>query len=143
MAFDQTALAASAARTLVRRALTDDIATNRTLIGAHVNGRLVNLPTFHTPFLCETSARRGLVRMSDLDGLRILRRSTAHGAAGAVHRLSPGTKLTIGPAVDEADGREADPRSRDLDKDLGAPRLAARRAAASKPAGSPVSASGS
>ncbi|WP_437766844.1 hypothetical protein WMF27_22425 [Sorangium sp. So ce281] len=65
MALDQTALAAPAARTSVRKALADDIAKNRPILGAHVNGRLVDL---HPPFHCDDSARIGLVRASAPDG---------------------------------------------------------------------------
>ncbi|WP_438044784.1 hypothetical protein [Sorangium sp. So ce128] len=63
MALDQTALAAPAARTTVRKALADDIAKNRPILGAHVNGRLADL---HTHF--DDSARIGLVRTSAPDG---------------------------------------------------------------------------
>ncbi|WP_437519802.1 hypothetical protein WME79_25140 [Sorangium sp. So ce726] len=111
MAIDQTALAASAARTTVRKALADDIAKNRPILGAHVNGRLIDL---HTPFYCDDSARLGPVRTSAPDGL----------SANVV----------------------AAPRSRDLDKALGAmplEELADRRAAESKLPRLAVSASGS
>ncbi|CAN94648.1 MULTISPECIES: hypothetical protein [Sorangium] len=67
MALDQTALAAPAARTTVRKALADDIAKNRPILGAHVNGRLVDLH-LHTPFHFDDSARIGLVRTSAPDG---------------------------------------------------------------------------
>ncbi|HTN89317.1 MAG TPA: threonine--tRNA ligase [Sorangium sp.] len=97
MALDQTAQAASAARTTVREALADDIAKDRTVIGARVNGRLLDL---HTPFQRDGSTRIEPVRTSDPDGLRIIRHSTAHIMADAVQRLFPGTKVTIGPAID-------------------------------------------
>ncbi|WP_437910878.1 hypothetical protein WME95_24815 [Sorangium sp. So ce327] len=64
MALDQTALAAPAARTTVRKALADDIAKNRPILGAHVNGRLIEL---HTPFHFDDSAPIGLVRTSAPD----------------------------------------------------------------------------
>jgi threonyl-tRNA synthetase len=39
--------------------------------------------------------------MSDPRGLAVIRHSTAHVMADAVQRLFPGTKVTIGPAIDE------------------------------------------
>ncbi|MDC0676625.1 hypothetical protein [Sorangium atrum] len=117
MALDQTALAASAARTTVRKALVDDIAKNHPIPGAHVKGRLIDL---HTHFLCDDVARIGLVRTSNPDGPCVVRRSTEHVVTA--------------------------PGSRDLEKDLEAmpfEELADRRAAAWKLPRRAMSASGS
>lgn len=113
MALDQTALAAPAARTTVRKALADDIAKNRTILGTHVNGRLVDLH-LHTPFFYDDPAGIGRIRASAPDG--------------------PSANVV------------AAPRSRDLDRALGAmplEELADRRAAESKLPRLAVSASGS
>ncbi len=42
-----------------------------------------------------------VVRASDPDGLAVIRHSTAHVMADAVQRLFPGTKVTIGPSIED------------------------------------------
>ena len=42
-----------------------------------------------------------VVRDSDAEGLEVIRHSTAHVMADAVQRLFPGTKVTIGPAIED------------------------------------------
>jgi threonyl-tRNA synthetase len=97
MALDHTAQAASAARTTVGEALADAISKDKTIIGAKVDGRVVDL---HTAFLRGDGTRLTPIRATDPDGLRIIRHSTAHIMADAVQRLFPGTKVTIGPAIE-------------------------------------------
>ncbi|WP_245677810.1 threonine--tRNA ligase [Chondromyces crocatus] len=62
-----------------------------------VGGRVVDL---HTPFRHDGATPVEPIRTTDADGLRIIRHSTAHVMADAVQRLFPGTKVTIGPAID-------------------------------------------
>ena len=83
--------------TTARECLADAIAKDRTIIGARVNGRVVDL---HTPFQRDATTPIVPIRSTDPDGLRIIRHSTAHVMADAVQRLFPGTKVTIGPAID-------------------------------------------
>ncbi|NUQ79816.1 MAG: threonine--tRNA ligase, partial [Polyangiaceae bacterium] len=85
------------ARVTAREVLADAIAKDRTIIGARVSGRVVDL---HTPFDRDAAAAIEPIRTTDADGLRIIRHSTAHVMADAVQRLFPGTKVTIGPAID-------------------------------------------
>ncbi|MDP9035812.1 MAG: threonine--tRNA ligase [Myxococcota bacterium] len=59
-------------------------------------GRLVDL---HTP-VDAGSGELMPVRATDRDGLAVIRHSAAHVMADAVQRLFPGTKVTIGPAID-------------------------------------------
>jgi threonyl-tRNA synthetase len=59
-------------------------------------GRVVDLLTPVDP-----SAPLTPVLDSEPAGLRVIRHSTAHVMADAVQRLFPGTKVTIGPAIDE------------------------------------------
>ncbi len=80
----------------VRDVLAAQIANDPSIIGAKVDGRVVDV---HTPFPLREGARVDPVRSSDQDGLRIIRHSTAHVMADAVQRLFPGTKVTIGPAI--------------------------------------------
>jgi len=79
-----------------REILANAIAKDRTIIGARVNGRVVDL---HTPFRHDASTQVEPVRSTDPDGLRIIRHSSAHVLADAVQQLFPGTKVTIGPAI--------------------------------------------
>jgi threonyl-tRNA synthetase len=46
-------------------------------------------------------ARLRILRVGDEDALRVLRHSTAHVLAEAVQHLYPGTKIAIGPAIDD------------------------------------------
>jgi threonyl-tRNA synthetase len=60
-------------------------------------GRTVDL---HTPI--EASASDLVpIRATDPGGLAVIRHSTAHVMADAVQRLFPGTKVTIGPAIED------------------------------------------
>ena len=60
------------------------------------SGRTVDL---HTPV--EANASFEVVRATDREGLAVIRHSTAHVMADAVQRLFPGTKVTIGPAIED------------------------------------------
>jgi len=41
------------------------------------------------------------IRATDKDGIQVIRHSTAHVMADAVQKLFPGTKVTIGPAIED------------------------------------------
>jgi threonyl-tRNA synthetase len=60
------------------------------------NGKVVD---FHTPI----DAATPITPILDTDpaGLRVIRHSTAHVMADAVQRLFPGTRVTIGPAIED------------------------------------------
>src|SRR5271170_4719971 len=60
------------------------------------SGHIVDL---HTPIDPSTTIEP--IRATDPDGLKVIRHSTAHVMADAVQRLFPGTKVTIGPAIDD------------------------------------------
>ena len=60
------------------------------------NGKVVDL---HTPV--DPNAVLTPIKASDPKGLDVIRHSTAHVMADAVQRLFPGTKVTIGPAIDD------------------------------------------
>ncbi len=53
----------------------------------------------HTPV--DADAALTPILATDADGLAVIRHSTAHVMADAVQRLFPGTKVTIGPAIDD------------------------------------------
>jgi threonyl-tRNA synthetase len=65
-------------------------------VAAKLNGRVVD---FHTPV--HESGHLELIPVDSKEGLAVLRHSTAHLMASAVMKLFPGTKLAIGPAIDE------------------------------------------
>jgi threonyl-tRNA synthetase len=81
-----------AARELVAKKglLSDDV------VAVKIGGRVVDL---HTPV--DQDAAFEVVRASDKDGLQVIRHSTAHVMADAVQKLFPGTKVTIGPAIED------------------------------------------
>ena len=65
-------------------------------VAAKLNGQVVD---FHTPI--RESGKLELISVDTPEGLAVLRHSTAHLMASAVVKLFPGTKLAIGPAIDE------------------------------------------
>ena len=72
---------------------------DKDVIAVKYRGRTVDL---HTPL--DTTATPGdltLIHAKDADGLAVIRHSTAHVMADAVQRLFPGTKVTIGPAIED------------------------------------------
>src|ERR1700733_1739093 len=70
---------------------------DKDVIAVKYRGRAVDL---HTPVEASASELTP-IRATDGDGLAVIRHSTAHVMADAVQRLFPGTKVTIGPAVDD------------------------------------------
>ncbi|HEY1959448.1 MAG TPA: threonine--tRNA ligase [Polyangiaceae bacterium] len=69
---------------------------DKDVIAVNAGGRAVDLMTPidpATPF--------EPIHAKDPAGLRVIRHSTAHVMADAVQRLFPGTKVTIGPAIDD------------------------------------------
>ncbi len=70
--------------------LSDDV------VAIKVDGKVVDLHSFvDATTTCE------VVRATDKDGLQVIRHSTAHVMADAVQKLFPGTKVTIGPAIED------------------------------------------
>src|SRR5262245_34692617 len=74
-----------------------EIAKDKSIIGAKIDGRVLDV---HTPFTRTETTKIEPIRASDPDGLRIVRHSAAHVMADAVQKLFPGTKVTFGPATD-------------------------------------------
>jgi threonyl-tRNA synthetase len=70
---------------------------DKDVIAVKYRGRAVDL---HTPIEASASEITP-IRATDADGLAVIRHSTAHVMADAVQRLFPGTKVTIGPAIDD------------------------------------------
>ncbi|MBX3192271.1 MAG: threonine--tRNA ligase [Labilithrix sp.] len=70
--------------------LADDVVAVRT------GGRVVDL---HSPI--DPTATFEVIRATDKDGIQVIRHSTAHVMADAVQKLFPGTKVTIGPAIED------------------------------------------
>ncbi len=61
-----------------------------------------------------------VIRETDPEGLHVIRHSTAHVMADAVQRLFPGTKVTIGPAIEDGFYYDFDrPDGPFTDEDLG------------------------
>jgi threonyl-tRNA synthetase len=86
-----------ATRTTARELFADRLEKDKQIIGALIGDRVVDL---HTPVEIPEGAEVKPIRANDERGLAIIRHSTAHVMADAVQRLFPGTKVTIGPAID-------------------------------------------
>lgn len=67
------------------------------VVAVQIGTRTVDL---HTP-VDATLAELRPIRATDPEGLAVIRHSTAHVMADAVQRLFPGTKVTIGPAIED------------------------------------------
>ncbi len=80
-----------------REILASATGLDKDVIAVRYRGRTVDL---HTP-LEATAADLTPVRATDPEGLAVIRHSTAHVMADAVQRIFPGTKVTIGPAIDD------------------------------------------
>jgi threonyl-tRNA synthetase len=65
-------------------------------VAGRVNGRLVD-----TSHRVETDAQVAIVTARDVDGLEIVRHSTAHLLAQAVKQLFPSAQVTIGPVIED------------------------------------------
>jgi threonyl-tRNA synthetase len=70
---------------------------DKDVIAVTYRGRTVDL---HTP-VDASGTELKVIHASDPEGLSVIRHSTAHVMADAVQRLFPGTKVTIGPAIDD------------------------------------------
>src|SRR5690606_33078005 len=64
-------------------------------LAGKVNGKLVD-----TSYLIENDTELPLVPERDVDGVDVLRHSTAHLMAMAVQELFPGAQVTIGPVIE-------------------------------------------
>jgi threonyl-tRNA synthetase len=69
---------------------------DKDVIAVNAGGRIVDLLTPVDP-----STPMEPVHAKDPAGLKVIRHSTAHVMADAVQRLFPGTKVTIGPAIED------------------------------------------
>ncbi len=69
---------------------------DKDVIAVRLGDRTVDL---HTPV--DASSSLTPIRATDPLGLAVIRHSSAHVMADAVQRLFPGTKVTIGPAIDD------------------------------------------
>jgi threonyl-tRNA synthetase len=88
---------------------------SKDVVAIKVDGKVVDL---HTPV--DAAATFELVRTTDKDGLKVIRHSTAHVMADAVQKLFPGTKVTIGPAIEDGFYYDFDKKDGGFtDEDLG------------------------
>ena len=86
-------------RKTAREILADAAKLDKDIVAVSYRGRTVDL---HTPLDAGVSAAELTpIRATDDKGLAVIRHSTAHVMADAVQRLFPGTKVTIGPAIED------------------------------------------
>lgn len=86
----------------------------RVACAGEVNGNIVDLRT-----VLEEDCELNIVTVNDPAGLKVIRHTASHVLAQAVKRLYPGSKVTIGPAIEDGFyyDFDAEPFSReDLDK---------------------------
>ncbi|MGD0526550.1 MAG: threonine--tRNA ligase [Polyangiaceae bacterium] len=90
---------ANATRRTPREILAAAGKLEKDVIAVKYRSRTVDL---HTP-IDDTATAADLtpIHAKDADGLGVIRHSTAHVMADAVQRLFPGTKVTIGPAIED------------------------------------------
>jgi len=87
------------------------------IVAVRVDGKIVDL---HTPIEATRAEAMTPIVASEPDGLFVVRHSTAHVMADAVQRLFPGTKVTIGPAIEDGFYYDFDkPGSGFTEEDLG------------------------
>jgi threonyl-tRNA synthetase len=79
-----------------RELLVEQGAMSDDVVAVRAEGKIVDL---HTPIDPKTAITP--IKATDPDGLAVIRHSTAHVMADAVQRIFPGTKVTIGPAIDD------------------------------------------
>jgi threonyl-tRNA synthetase len=85
------------------------------VIAVRVDGHVYDLMTPLPP-----DAPLEVIRETDAAGLEVIRHSSAHVMADAVQRLFPGTKVTIGPAIEDGFYYDFDrPDGNFTDEDLG------------------------
>ncbi|HEY5242652.1 MAG TPA: threonine--tRNA ligase, partial [Polyangiaceae bacterium] len=90
---------ANATRRTPRELLSAAGKLDKDVIAVKYRGHTVDL---HTPVdATATAADLAPIHAKDQDGLAVIRHSTAHVMADAVQRLFPGTKVTIGPAIED------------------------------------------
>ncbi|WP_394847159.1 threonine--tRNA ligase [Pendulispora brunnea] len=71
---------------------------DKDIVAVTIGGKLFDL---HTPVETTDPTALTPVRATEPLGLEVIRHSTAHVMADAVQRLFPGTKVTIGPAIED------------------------------------------
>jgi threonyl-tRNA synthetase len=71
---------------------------DRNVVAVKLGGTIVDL---HTPVEVTDPSALKIIRDNEPEGLEVIRHSTAHVMADAVQRLFPGTKVTIGPSIDD------------------------------------------
>jgi threonyl-tRNA synthetase len=87
-----------------------------TCIAARVNGEVRDL----NRALPAGEVALGFIHEYEPDGWEVLRHSASHIMAGAVRRLIPGTKVAIGPAIQDGFYYDLDPPRTITDEDLAA-----------------------
>ncbi len=65
-------------------------------LAGEINGRLLD-----TSYLIETDSKLRIITERDVEGLEIIRHSTAHLLAQAVKQLFPSAQVTIGPVIED------------------------------------------
>ncbi len=85
-------------RTVTLREVAESIGAGlaRAAVAGKVNGRLVDLS-----WMLESDADVAIITPRDLEGLEVIRHSSAHLLAQAVKSLYPNAQVTIGPVVED------------------------------------------
>ena len=87
-------------------------------LGKATVGALVDNVQVDGSYILDKSAKVELITLESEKGLEILRHSAAHVMAQAVQRLFPGTKVTIGPVIENGFFYDFDPEKPFSEEDL-------------------------
>ena len=82
----------------------------KSCVAARANGELLDLESPLPDAVRKGTTTLEPVTLDSDEGLDLLRHSTAHVMAAAVQKLFPGTKVTIGPAIDKGFYYDFDPQ---------------------------------
>ena len=95
----------------IAKQISDGLA--RVAVGGEVDGNLVDLS-----YPVEKDCQLSILRFDDEDGKEFFRHTSSHILAQAVKRLYPGTKLAIGPAIDNGFYYDFDSEHKFIPEDL-------------------------
>jgi threonyl-tRNA synthetase len=87
-------------------------------LGKATVGALVDNVQVDASYILDKSAKVELITIDSEKGTEILRHSAAHVMAQAVQRLFPGTKVTIGPVIENGFFYDFDPENPFTEEDL-------------------------
>lgn len=87
-------------------------------LGKETVGAIIDGIQVDPSYMIEKSGDIKIITVKSQEGVEIIRHSTAHIMAQAVQRLFPGTKVTIGPVIENGFFYDFDPKKPFTEEDL-------------------------